>query len=120
MRGVRGATTAEENTAAAIVEAARELLSTLLKANQIQAQDVASIFFTSTADLTSAFPAQAARELGYSDTPILCSQELPVPGALPRCIRVLLHWNTARRADEIKHVYLRDAVRLRPDRRWPR
>lgn len=115
-RGVRGATVAEENTREAILEATRELLSRLTLANDLQPDDVASIIFSVTPDLTAEFPAVAARQLGWHDVALLDTIEIDVPGALARCIRVLIHWNTTRTAQEIVHVYLRGAERLRPDR----
>src|SRR3954453_2383782 len=112
-RGVRGATFVEEDTPEAILAATRELLAAIAEANAIATEDIASAFFTSTADLRSAFPARAARELGWSDVPLLGAIEVDKPGGPPRCIRVLLHWNTARRQDEIVHVYLRGADVMR-------
>lgn len=114
-RGVRGATTVETNTAETIREATAELLQALVEANDIEHDRVASIVFTTTMDLNAAFPAVAARELGWSDIALLNAHEMAVPGALPRCIRILLHLNTERSAKEIKHIYLRDARKLRPD-----
>lgn len=115
-RGVRGATTCEANTREAILAATRELLELLIAHNGIQADDIASAIFTTTTDLTAEFPAVAARALGWSDTALLCGHEMDVPGSLRSCIRVLIHWNTERRADEIVHVYLKGAQNLRPDR----
>ena len=112
-RGVRGATFVEEDTPEAILAATRELLAAIAEANGIATEDVASAFFTSTADLRSAFPARAARELGWTDVPLLGACEVDKPGAPPRCIRVLLHWNTSRRQDEIVHVYLRGSDAMR-------
>ena len=114
-RGIRGATTAEKNTAEAILIATRELLELIVEANHLKVEDVASAIFTTTPDLTAAFPAQAARELGWRDMALLDAQEIPVPGSLERCIRVLIHWNTEKRAAEIQHVYLKGAQVLRPD-----
>ncbi len=114
-RGVRGATTVETNTAETIREATAELLQALVEANDIEHDRVASILFTTTMDLNAAFPAVAARELGWTDIALLNAHEMAVPGALPRCIRILLHVNTERTAKEIKHIYLRDARKLRPD-----
>jgi len=114
-RGVRGATTVETNTAETIREATAELLQALVEANDIEHDRVASILFTTTMDLNAAFPAVAARELGWSDIALLNVHEMAVPGALPRCIRILLHVNTERTAKEIRHIYLRDARKLRPD-----
>lgn len=115
-RGVRGATTAEANSAGAILSATRELLTQLIEANDLRPEEVTSAIFTVTSDLTTTFPAQAARELGWTDVALLDAQEIAVPGSPTRCIRVLIHWNTARPQSEIVHVYLRDAVVLRPDR----
>jgi chorismate mutase len=115
-RGIRGATTVEENTAEAILAATRELLELIVEANDLKVEDVASTIFTTTPDLTAAFPAQAAREMGWRDVALLDAQEIPVPGSLKRCIRVLIHWNTEKGAAEIRHVYLREAQALRPDR----
>jgi len=114
-RGVRGATTVETNTAETIREATAELLQALVEANDIEHDRVASILFTTTMDLNAAFPAVAARELGWTDIALLNAHEMAVPGALPRCIRILLHLNTERTAKEIRHIYLRDARKLRPD-----
>jgi chorismate mutase len=116
-RGVRGATTATENTREAILEATREMLYIMIRANSIAPDDVASIYFTTTVDLNAEYPALAARQLGYYDTALLCGHEMMIPNGLPRCIRVLLHWNTTRNVREIIHVYLRDAKGLRPDRK---
>ena len=115
-RGVRGATTVEENTAGAILAATSELLALIVEANDLKVEDVASAIFTTTPDLTAAFPARAAREIGWRDVALLDAQEIPVPGSLERCIRVLIHWNTEKSAAEIKHVYLKGAQALRPDR----
>jgi chorismate mutase len=114
-RGIRGATTVSHNTREAILEATRELLVQLIEANGIDAADVASAIFTTTPDLNAEFPALAARELGWHDTALLCGHEMHVPDSLPRCIRILIHWNTSRRANEIVHIYLRDAQSLRPE-----
>lgn len=115
-RGVRGATTAEADTAGAILSATRELLTQLIEANDLLPEEVTSAIFTVTSDLTAAFPAQAARELGWTDVALLDAQEIAVPGSPARCIRVLIHWNTTRSQSEVVHVYLRGAVALRPDR----
>lgn len=114
-RGIRGATTVEANTAKAILDATGELLAAMVEANGLAAEDIASAVFTVTADLDAAFPAQAARQLGWHQVPLLDALEIPVPGSLPRCVRVLLHWNTSRGQAEIRHVYLRGAAGLRPD-----
>ena len=114
-RGVRGATTVEADEREAILAATRELLQAMAQANGIQPEDLAAILFTCTPDLTAAFPAEAARGLGWTQVPLLDAQEVPVPGALPRCIRVLMLWNTERTQAEVRHVYLRGARSLRPD-----
>lgn len=118
-RGVRGATIAEENTDVSILEATRELLQSMIEVNQIEEDYVASIIFTSTPDLNAAFPAKAARDIGWNQVALLGCQEVNVPGGLPRCIRILIHWNTEKRNDELIHVYLRDSVKLRPDLFYP-
>ena len=112
-RGVRGATFIDEDTPEAILAGTRELLSAIVHANDIATEDIASAFFTSTADLRSAFPARAARDLGWADVPLLGATEVDRPGGPPRCIRVLLHWNTSRRQDEVVHVYLRGSDAMR-------
>lgn len=115
-RGVRGATTCEANTREAILAATRELLELLIERNGIHVDDVASAIFTTTPDLNAEFPAVAARAIGWTDTALLCGHEMDVPGSLRSCIRVLIHWNTERRPDEIVHVYIKGAQNLRPDR----
>ena len=116
IRGIRGATTVSADEPDLILEATRELLEAILGANEsMKPEDVASALFTVTEDLASTFPAQAARQMGWSLVPMLCAREIPVPGSLPKVIRVLVHWNTDVPQNEITHVYLRDAVRLRPD-----
>ena len=114
-RGIRGATTVEANEVGAILAATRELLQALVAANGLDARDLASVIFTVTPDLDAAFPAREARDIGWTEVPLLDALEIPVPGSLPRCIRVLIHWNTDRRQDEVEHVYLRGAQALRPD-----
>ena len=114
-RGVRGATTAENNTEESIIEATRELMQLLIETNGIEEDFVASVIFSTTQDLTAAHPARAARELGWTHTALLGCQEAFVPTGLERCIRVLIHWNTERKLSEIKHIYLREAAELRPD-----
>jgi chorismate mutase len=116
VRGVRGASTVDENSKAAIVEETRLLLSAMLSENSIALDDIASILFTLTPDLDAEFPAVAARELGFSDVPLICASEIPVPGALASCVRVLIHWNTDKKAADIHHVYLKKATSLRPDK----
>ncbi len=114
-RGIRGATTIRENEREEILVATRQLLALLIRQNEIEPQDVASASFTTTPDIDAEFPALAARQLGWLDVPLLCGHEMSVPGGLPLCIRVMIHWNTDKRQDEIHHVYVRDAERLRPD-----
>lgn len=112
-RGIRGATYVPEDSPEAIWEATRELLAALAEANQIDTADIASVFFTTTPDLHTAFPARAARQLGWVDVPLLGAIEMDQPDAPDRCIRVLLHWNTTARQDAIVHVYLRGSDALR-------
>jgi chorismate mutase len=114
-RGVRGATTAAENTREAILAATRELLEEIVAANDLFSEDVASVFFTLTHDLNAEYPALAAREMGWIDVPLLCAQEIDKPTALPQTIRVLLHWNTTVPQSEISHIYINGAEALRPD-----
>ncbi len=114
--GVRGATTCEENSSESILKASRELLALMIRQNGIQAEEVASAIFSTTRDLDAEFPALAARQLGWWDVALMCVNELDVPGSLRRCIRILLHWNTDKPADKIVHVYIKEAVKLRPDR----
>jgi len=116
IRGVRGATTAEANTREAILAATSELLSLMIEANQIEADDVASAIFTTTIDLNADYPALAARALGWHDVALMCMHEMNVPHGLKMCIRILLHWNTEVAARDVKHAYIRGAVNLRPDR----
>lgn len=118
-RGIRGATTVEANEPEAIVQAASELLTELMQANGLQIDDVASAIFTTSQDLNAEFPAVAARSMGWTDVALLCGHEMDVPGALPMCLRILLHVNTEKEARELAHVYLRGAKVLRPDREFP-
>lgn len=113
-RGIRGATTVEENSKQAIIGATTELLEEMIEANSIKAEDVAFAMFTTTADLNAEFPAVAARQLGWEDSALLCGHEMNVPGALAKCIRILVTVNTEKSVDEIVHVYIRGAVNLRP------
>lgn len=117
VRGIRGAGVAAANTADAIHAATLELLRAMIEANPgLRPEDVASAFFTMPTELDAAFPALAARTLpGWTAVPLLCSREIPVPNALPGVIRVLLLWNTQRSQDEVRHVYLGETTRLRPD-----
>jgi chorismate mutase len=116
IRGVRGATVAAEDRSEVILSATRELLVELLNANpEMRTEDIASALFTMTGDLIATHPARAAREMGWQTVPLMCAQEIPVPGSLTRCIRVLLHWNTELPQSAIQHVYLGEAAKLRPD-----
>lgn len=114
-RGVRGATTVESNDREQILAATRRMLALIIRQNHIVKEDVCSAIFTTTRDLDAEFPALAARQLGWLDVPLLCSHEITVPGSIGNCVRVLIHWNTAKRQDEIVHVYLNEAAKLRPD-----
>jgi chorismate mutase len=116
IRGIRGATTVEADQPDLILDATRGLLEAILDANNgMHPEDIASVFFTVTKDLVSTFPAQGARQMGWGLVPMICANEIPVPGSLPRVIRVLVHWNTDKGQAEVTHVYLREAVKLRPD-----
>lgn len=115
VRGIRGATTVEVDDKEEIISATEELLEQISQHNEFPPEEIASAFFTVTKELRTTFPAEAARKRGWTMVPMLCATEIPVPGALPMCIRVLIHVNTTKRQDEISHVYLRRAVALRPD-----
>lgn len=115
LRGIRGATTVPEDNKYLVLAATQELLSTMQTANNFVPEDLASILFTATPDLCSVYPAQAARLLGWNQVPLLDFQEMAVPGALPHCIRILIHLNTEQPQNEIKHIYLGEARSLRPD-----
>jgi chorismate mutase len=115
LRGVRGATCASENSKEAIVETTQAMLRTIIESNGMVPDDIASAFFSTTRDLNAEFPAIAARKLGWRDVPLMCMHEMDVPGSLPMCIRVMVHWNTDKAPAEIRHVYINGAERLRPD-----
>lgn len=115
-RGVRGATTVGANDAAEILCETRRLLALMIRRNRVEPDDVASVIFSTTPGLDAEFPALAARQLGWFDVPLLCCTEIPVDGALPSCVRILIHWNTAVPQKEIVHVYIKGAVALRPDK----
>lgn len=115
VRAIRGAITVERNERSAIVGATTKLLRAMLDKNEVEPADVVSIIFTATPDLTSEFPAAAARDLGLVEVPLLCAAEIAVPGALGQCIRVLLHVHTERRREALRHVYLEGARGLRTD-----
>ncbi len=115
LRGVRGATRVTQNDAREILEATRELLQKMIDLNGIEEEMVASVLFTTTPDLNAVYPAQAARELGWHRVALMGFQEIQVPNGMNFCIRVLIHWTTERPLDEIKHVYMKDTMKLRPD-----
>jgi chorismate mutase len=115
VRGIRGATTVDEDTAADIDRAVVALLAELFDRNDLHNEDLVSVILTATDDLHAKFPAASARTFGLGDVPLLCARELDLVGATPRCIRVLVHVNTERSRDELHHVYLEGAVGLRDD-----
>ncbi len=116
LHGVRGATVATENSSQAILRTTEELLQAILQANPgLQPDDIGSAFFTVTEDLDANFPALAARGIGWTQVPMLCAREIPVPSSVARVIRVLLHWNSDQPQSGIRHVYLGEAAKLRPD-----
>jgi chorismate mutase len=117
-RGIRGAITVDSNTSHDILAAGRELLEEMVAANGVRPENVAAALFTATRDLDADFPARAAREMGWSDVPLMCGNEIAVPGGLDRCLRILLLINTEKRPDEVVHVYLKGARVLRPDREY--
>jgi len=115
VRGIRGATTVARNDAGAIYDATVELLNTIVRLNGVRAEDVGYIWFTVTDDLNAAFPADAARAgLGWTEVPLICGREIPVPGALEQCVRVLIAWNTATTQAAVRHAFLHGARALRP------
>lgn len=115
LRALRGATTVEQDTPGQITERVQELLREVMERNGLAEEDVVSVLFTATADVVSMFPATAARGIGFGAVPLMCAQEIPVPGSMPRCIRVLAHVHTDRSRDELRHVYLHGAQGLRDD-----
>lgn len=117
VRGIRGAVQVEANTPEAILDAARRLLTEMVRANGVEPDDVAAVIFTCTSDLNATFPAEAARALGWDRVPLLCSREMEVPGSMGRVLRVLMLVNTTMTQEEVVHVYLGEAERLRPDLR---
>ena len=114
-RGVRGATTIKNDTPEEILAATSELLQLIVEVNQLNADDIASVIFTTTTDIISEYPALAARKMGWVDTALICGHEMAVPHGLKKCIRILIHWNTAKSAKEVQHIYLKGAKNLRPD-----
>lgn len=115
VRGIRGATTVDANERSAIIDASRELVTHMLEANEVDTEEIASVIFTVTLDLDAEFPAVGGRLAGLGHVPLLCATEIGVPGSQPRCLRVLMHVNTRKSQAEIRHIYLKDAVSLRPD-----
>lgn len=115
VRAVRGATTVNENDRKEILERTGELLRTLVEKNAISREDIISVIFSVTADLNAAFPAVAARNMGWTDIALMCTNEMDVPGSLRKCIRVMLNFNTEKSNRELKYIYLREAEKLRPD-----
>jgi chorismate mutase len=115
VRAIRGATTVDVDEPGSLRAATAELIAEIVRRNELRQEQVISAFFTTTADLHSAFPAEAVRALGWTDVPLLCAAEIPVPDALPRCVRVLLHVEQRWRRRAVRHVYLRAARQLRPD-----
>lgn len=115
MRAIRGAITVSNNTEEEILSATEELLREIFAKNPEACRDMVSMIFTLTPELDAVFPARAARMMGIVDVPLMCMSEIPVAGALPKCVRVLIYVNTDKGRDEIEHVYLREAVKLRPD-----
>src|SRR6476660_5514163 len=114
VRGIRGATSAQSDTRDEILDATREIVGEILRVNRIvDFDEIVSILFTTTPDLTATYPAEAARELGMNLVPLLCASEIAVPGRLPGCVRVLLHVNSSKLPREMAHVYLGDAKTLR-------
>jgi len=118
-RGIRGAITVPENTKEAIGTATKELLQKMIKVNEVEISDIACILFTTTSELNAAFPAAAARELGWTQLPLLCGHEMNVPGSLSSCLRILVLFNTNKRNEEIVHVYLGGAETLRAEEEKP-
>jgi chorismate mutase len=115
VRGIRGATTVNANKVENIIEETKILIERMISINKVENDDIASIFFSVTHDLDCIFPAAAARELNLDNTPLLCLNEINIPGSLEKCIRILMHINTKLSQKEIKHVYLNEAVSLRPE-----
>ncbi len=115
VRAIRGATQLEADEREHLLARTAELISAVLEANELAAEDLISVLFTATSDVCSEFPAVAGRQVGLVDVPLICAQEIDVPGALPRVVRMMLHTETSRTRDQVQHVYLHGAVALRPD-----
>ncbi len=115
VRAVRGATTVNDNNPEEIIRNTKELLKKTIELNNIKTEDIVSIFFTTTIDLDSIFPSVAAREMGYTNVPLMCASELNIKDSLKKCIRIMMHINSNKNLDEITHIYLNNAKKLRPD-----
>ncbi|OZI11667.1 chorismate mutase [Bacillaceae bacterium SAS-127] len=116
IRGIRGATTVTANDATEMIDATEKLLQEMIVENELQPDDVCSVFISVTEDLAAVFPAKALRRFdGWSYVPVMCMKEIPVPGSLTKCIRVMMHVNTKLTQSEVKHIYLEQAISLRPD-----
>lgn len=115
VRAVRGATQVDQNDRDELIEATAELVRAVLDRNELEPDDLISVVFTATPDLTAEFPAYAARAMGITDVPFLCATEIDVPGSMPRIVRLLAHVETERSRHDIRHVYLRGAAALRTD-----
>jgi chorismate mutase len=115
VRAVRGAITVDDNSAADIIDETKLLLKKIVEENKIEQDDIISIIFSVTADLDAAFPAVAARQLGWTSTALMCTNEINVPGSLKKCVRVLMHINSDKGNAELRHIYLKGARVLRPD-----
>lgn len=115
VRAIRGAITVENNTKEEILDATKIMLMKIIEDNNLKVEDMINIIFTLTPDLNAAFPAVAARELGIVNVPLMCMSEIPIENALKKCVRILLQTNSDKKLEEISHVYLRDAIKLRPD-----
>lgn len=115
VRAIRGAIQVDSDDRALVLDATTELLTEVLERNDLSSEDLISVIFTATPDLTSEFPAYAARQMGITDVPLLCAGEIPVPGAMPRVLRLLAHVETERSRHDLRHVYLRGAAALRTD-----
>ena len=115
VRAIRGATTVENNTKEEIWDATEEMLKAAIKENKLEQEDMISITFTMTQDLDACYPAVRARQIGFTNVPLVCMQELKVAGSLEKCIRLIIYTNSDKSLDEIKHIYLRNAKKLRPD-----
>ena len=113
VQAIRGATTSPSNSSEEILAATAEMLDLIIKENSLEVDDIISAFFTTTQDLNAEFPPVAARKIGWVNVALMCSHEMKVPGALPKCIRVMVHGNTDKNPADIVNIYLRDAVNLR-------